>query len=151
MNQDRRRRLIVWGILVTVVACVSICCISVPQSPLTLAERSLVGTWTYEDRSIGIVFSADRSFRDDNDEFCGRWWMEAGQLKMKMWRTERMVSSYNRLNRFARPLTNAWDSFNARIDSCEIEIDNDSAELSWSNIEPTRLIRSEIQARSASE
>ena len=143
MNQDRRRRLIVWSILVTVVACVAICCISVPQSPLTPAERSLIGTWTHEDRSDGIVFNADRSFRDENDEFCGRWWMEDGQLKMKMWRTERMVSSYNRLNQAARPFTNAWDSFNARIDSCEIEIDDISAEFSWSDSESTRLIRSE--------
>jgi hypothetical protein len=59
-----------------------------PPAPLTTTERRLVGDWTQvelpgEEVLSDMTFSADRTFRSNDGQFVGSWWITHGQVHVK--------------------------------------------------------------------
>ena len=61
--------------------------------PLTPSETALVGFWSLvsisDQKILGeVMFGSDRTFRTTDGEFIRQWWLNSGQLRIKIWRDE---------------------------------------------------------------
>lgn len=88
--------------------------IATQQPPLNQEEKKLVGKWAHETTEMVMAFHKDRSFRSEDGEFAGKWWIESGELKMKMWRAKPDHFGNKYADFFANPISNLQDSWNAK-------------------------------------
>lgn len=64
------------------------CIVSRPPAPLAAVEKRLVGNWSQVDLPGGEVlsdmtFAVNRTFRGNDGQFVGRWWISSGQLHVE--------------------------------------------------------------------
>lgn len=130
-------------ILVTMVAIFSIG----SGRPLSQSEKALVGSWSHvplpgEEPPDALVFESNRTFRSENGEFTGRWWISSGQLHLRMWRgDEPTVLPFADV--LIRPITDLWNSASADVAVLQVMINDDGKhiELAGSGNPPETLFR----------
>ena len=115
--------------------------------PLNASESVFVGTWNHVSMPEGIdfglmSFESDRTFRTQDGEFNGRWWISAGELNLKMWRDE--PTNVPLVDVLILPISDAWNAARADIETWQLTIDEngDRIELSTSQYPAETLVRS---------
>ena len=119
-----------------------------PLRWLNADERAFVGVWTHEvmpgeEPLAEMSFRSNRTFRSDDGEFAGRWWIHSGQLHLKLWRDQE-PTGVPVANALIRPVANWWYSSQAAVDTWEIKLNEsgDRAELLQDGVASEILVRS---------
>lgn len=111
----KRQRGRVWiGLFLVVCVGFLIYFVAAQQPPLNQAEKEFVGKWTNQTTGMVIAFNSDRSFRSQDGEFVGKWWIENSDLNLKMWRAEPDHFGNKYADFFANPIANLQDYWNAK-------------------------------------
>ncbi|MGI9516969.1 MAG: hypothetical protein ACR2NP_07995 [Pirellulaceae bacterium] len=143
MNRKTKKRIalpLAIFTLVIIVALVAIFSIGSGR-PLSQAERALVGSWSHvpmpgEEPPDALVFESNRTFRSENGEFTGRWWISSGQLHLRMWRgDEPTVLPF--ADAVVRPITDWWNSASADVSVLQVTIKEDGKHIELADSENT--------------